>query len=70
VLLPSGVVFYTGDLNVLPGLDADAAQPLLPEEAARFFPASTKAGWTFTGMSLTDFDRDVRLVSGHCPEQA
>lgn len=65
--LPPTVIFYTADLNVLAGLETDAAHPLPPEEAARYFPVSVPQGWTFTALTLPAFGREVRLVSGQGP---
>lgn len=69
-LLPPEVVFYTVDLTVLPGLEAEDARRLPPEEAARLFPASVSAGWSFVAVSLNESCGQVRLVSGQSPKIA
>ena len=69
VLLPEGAVFYTSDLQALPGVDLGAARPLAPEDAARLFPASLQAGWTFSVLTLpAACGQEVSLISGRAPD--
>ena len=68
VFLPAGSVFYTADLNALPGLDVSAAQPLPPEEASRLFPASLAVGWTFIALAPKELCGELRLFSGCYPQ--
>ena len=67
-LLPPESVFYTADLAALPGLEAEDARSLPPEEAARLFPASVNAGWSFAVVVLNESCGQARLVSGQGPE--
>ena len=69
-LLPPAAVFYTANLAALPGLEAESARPLPQEEAARLFPASTAAGWTFAGIAPDAARPEVRLISGQSRETA
>lgn len=69
-LLPPAAVFYTANLAALPGLEAENARPLPQEEAARLFPASTAAGWTFAGIAPDAARPEVRLISGQSRETA
>ena len=67
VLLPPEAAFYTANMAALPGLDEKKARPLPPEEAARLFPASVNAGWSFTFVIPDEACAEARLISGQNP---
>ena len=67
VLLPPEAAFYTANMSALPGLDEKKARPLPPEEAARLFPASVNAGWSFTFVIPDESCAETRLISGQNP---
>lgn len=67
VLLPPEAAFYTANMAALPGLDEKKARPLPPEEAARLFPASVNAGWSFTFVIPDESCAETRLISGQNP---
>ena len=70
VFLPDDAAFYAADFSALPGLDANAAQPLPRAEAARLFPASLAAGWKFIVLTPEEIRGNVRLISGRGPQAA
>ena len=62
LFLPQEAVFYTADLNALPGLEA-VIRPLPATEAERFFPASSALGWTFAE-AFSEAFKGARLLCG------